>query len=229
MSGEIRPRPSSLTMRRQIDYHPRASAGAAVPMRSQTSSLQLRACLGDRVRSRWSLPKLVRDENGQGVVEFALILPLLLLVIVGILEFGSIYSNIISVRQGVREAGRQGSVGQFGSIPSCGLSLIDSPTANMQNLMCLTKDQAGVQSGVKVRVRFDKPDLSAGGSFVAGNVLVICAAYPLSSLTGMLQPVLNGRVTKTKAAFRIESADPTQTYTAGGEADPSSQNWSWCI
>ena len=107
-------------------------------------------------------PRLVRDERGQGVVEFALILPVLLLVLVGILEFGSIYSNVISMRQGVREAGRQGSVGQFGSIPSCGLSLIDSPTANMQNLMCLTKDQAEKIDAVQEEMRKQLKALGEG-------------------------------------------------------------------
>jgi len=53
---------------------------------------------------------LARDERGQGLVEFALILPVLLLILVGIIEFGSVYSKVISMRQGVREAGRQGSV-----------------------------------------------------------------------------------------------------------------------
>lgn len=162
------------------------------------------------------------------MVEFALILPMLLIVLVGILEFGSAYSGIISMRQGIREAGRQGSVGQFGTNGSCGLMLSDAPSANMQRLMCLAKDQAGVQSGTRVRVKFDKADLTPGGTFAAGNALVICAIHQLTSLTGLLQPVLNGRVVKTKAAFRIESADPTQTYTEGGESAPSGQNWNWC-
>ena len=52
------------------------------------------------------------------MVEFALILPVLLLILVGIIEFGSIYSKVISMRQGVREAGRQGSVANFGSTRS---------------------------------------------------------------------------------------------------------------
>jgi Flp pilus assembly pilin Flp len=175
---------------------------------------------------------LVRDERGQGVVEFALILPVLLLVLVGILEFGSIYSNVISMRQGVREAGRQGSVAKFGSTTSCGL-IIDgtSPSDNIKMLMCLVKDQSGVQDNVKIRVGFTDANLNAytedSTGYVAGNAIVVCAAYPLTSLTGLFQPFLGGRVAKTKAAFRIEKADPAGA-TGGGERDPSDQNWAWC-
>ena len=71
---------------------------------------------------------LVRDESGQGVVEFALILPILLLVLVGIIEFGAIYSKVISMRQGVREAGRAASVGAFGNA-AC--PTIGSPNSGM--------------------------------------------------------------------------------------------------
>jgi len=175
-------------------------------------------------------PRLVRDEGGQGMVEFALILPVLLLILVGILEFGSIYSNVISMRQGVREAGRQGSVAQWGSTSSCGLIIVGTaPSLNIQKLMCLTKAQVGVQGGVKLRVNFDQANLTAGGTYAAGNAIVICAAYPIQSLTGLFQPFLNGRVAKTKAAFRIENAPGgANSEMAGGEADPTNQNWSWC-
>lgn len=172
--------------------------------------------------------RLVRDERGQGMVEFALILPVLMLILVGILEFGSIYSNVISMRQGVREAGRQGSVANFGSNLNCDMTLTDAPTDNMKMLMCLAKNQAGVGDGVKFRVKFANEDLSPGGTYAVKNALVVCAAYPLTSVTGLFQPFLGGRVAKTKAAFRIEKADAGGA-TAGGEADPSGGNWGWCV
>jgi hypothetical protein len=176
------------------------------------------------------------------MVEFALILPVLLLVMVGIIEFGAIYSHIISMRQGVREAGRQGSVANFGTMTGC-LEPGATGSPHMQNLMCLAKDQAGVGNGVKMRVRFTNTNLNAstelatppGGpgtppsGYVAGNAILICAVYPISSLTGLLQPFLNGHYAKTKAVFRIEKVSGTPaTETGGGESDPSGAAWSWC-
>ena len=183
---------------------------------------------------RTSRPRLVRDERGQGVVEFALILPALLLILVGILEFGSIYSDVISMRQGVREAGRQGSVGNVGSTPDCGLSPDDSPSADMKSLMCLAKAQAGVGDGIKLRVKFAYENLTLTTSppsppptFKPGNAIIICAVYPLQSLTGMFQPFLNGRNARTKAAFRIEKLSGG-IERAGGDTAPAGQDWAWC-
>jgi Flp pilus assembly protein TadG len=56
-------------------------------------------------------------ENAQGMVEFALILPLLLLVILGIVEFGRALFFYSSVTSASREAARYGSaVGEFGGV-----------------------------------------------------------------------------------------------------------------
>ena len=98
---------------------------------------------------------LARDERGQGLVEFALILPVLLLILVGIIEFGSIYSKVISMRQGVREAGRQGSVANFGTVPpTCTLNGVPFGVSDeIQALICMAKDQAGVGDSARFKVR----------------------------------------------------------------------------
>src|SRR5439155_764186 len=76
------------------------------------------------------------------LVEFAFICPLLFLLIFGIIDFGSAYNDLISLRQGVREGARQGSVGVFGG-PGCRLQsgLLGSPET--RRLMCLTKNRIG--------------------------------------------------------------------------------------
>lgn len=173
-------------------------------------------------RTRRRLRPIGRDESGQGVVEFALILPVLLLILVGILEFGSIYSKVISMRQAVREAGRQGSVAKFGNA-SCPVTGGQTDVQNRDDLICTVRDQAGVGSGVKVYVKFDT-------NYVAGDGLVICAVYPLQSLTGLFQPFLGGRAAKTKAQFRLEKVPqpPATGLALGGDPDPTGANWAWC-
>jgi len=189
--------------------------------------------------------RLFRDEHGQGVVEFAIILPVLLLLLVGIIEFGIVFSNIISMRQGIREAGRQGSVANFptANFP-CPLDLDPpgpQPSDNMKKLMCFAKNQAGVGDSVRVRVKFANKDLTmpagAGANYFDRNAIVVCAIYPLSSLSGLFQPFLDGRYARTKAAFRIETTGTTDNAAenAGnpvdgwGEKDPSGKNWDWCV
>jgi len=170
------------------------------------------------------------------MVEFALILPVVLLILVGIIEFGSVYSRVISMRQGIREAGRQGSVAKFGPSPAACTLTGATGSAHIQELMCLAKDQAGVGDGVRIRIVFananvDTPYSMASGSYQLGNSIVVCAIYPLQSLTGLIQPFLGNRAAKTKAAFRIEklSAGGVGGETPGSETAPTGTSWDpWC-
>lgn len=52
-----------------------------------------------------------RDERGAAVVEFALILPILVLFVFGIIEFGRAYSARIQLTAAVREGARAGALG----------------------------------------------------------------------------------------------------------------------
>jgi hypothetical protein len=58
------------------------------------------------------LLNLKKDDNGQSVVEFALILPLFLAIILGIIEFGWILNGYVSVNSAAREGARIGIVDQ---------------------------------------------------------------------------------------------------------------------
>jgi Flp pilus assembly protein TadG len=52
-----------------------------------------------------------RDERGAAIVEFALILPVLVLFVFGIVEFGRAYSARIQLTAAVREGARAGALG----------------------------------------------------------------------------------------------------------------------
>lgn len=54
--------------------------------------------------------KFLRDENGQAVVEFALILPILLLILCGIIDFGWIFSAQLAADNCAREGARFAAV-----------------------------------------------------------------------------------------------------------------------
>jgi len=174
-------------------------------------------------------------EDGQGMVEFAIILPVFLLLLVGLIEFGSAYSKIISMRQGIREAGRQGSVANWGSNPGCDATLTGvsaGTSADIKQLMCFARDQAGVGSAVRVRIVFADQNVTSpfdidSSKYVVGNAIVICAIYPLQSLTGIMKPFLDNHFATTKAAFRIEKVSGV-TETGGSEAPPTGADWSFC-
>lgn len=50
-----------------------------------------------------------RDERGQALVEFALILPIALLILMGIIQFGFLFAGHIGVTNAIRETARFGS------------------------------------------------------------------------------------------------------------------------
>jgi Flp pilus assembly protein TadG len=52
----------------------------------------------------------VKNEKGQSLVEFALVLPLLLLLLLGIMEFGLMFSNKLTLVNAAREGARYGAV-----------------------------------------------------------------------------------------------------------------------
>jgi Flp pilus assembly protein TadG len=51
-----------------------------------------------------------RGEGGQALVEFALVLPLLLLILLGIVQFGTVFRDYIALTDATRVGARQASV-----------------------------------------------------------------------------------------------------------------------
>src|SRR6266511_3929055 len=52
----------------------------------------------------------LRGEEGQNLVEFALLLPVLLYILMGIIQFGMIFAISVTTNNSVREAARWGSI-----------------------------------------------------------------------------------------------------------------------
>jgi hypothetical protein len=163
------------------------------------------------------------------MVELAIILPIFLLLVFGVIEFGITYNNLITLRQGTREGARQGAVGNFGSTSSCSLTgLSGSPSTDIQKLMCLTKQQIGLTyANTRVKIMSGSADFTSAGSFQKGESIIICVEYPVDAMAKFVSPVLGSAVLKTKTSMRIETSYST-TETGGQETALSSGNWSWC-
>jgi hypothetical protein len=158
----------------------------------------------------------VGRERGAAMVELALVLPILLLVVFGIIEFGSAYNDAIALRQGVREAGRQGAVGNFGPAfttgAPCHLTGVTGATNNVKNLMCLTKSQIGFDTNsIRVKVLSGRSDFSSAGTFAKTDSIIVCAQHALTPLTALISPFIGGKVLHAKASFRIEVSDLVAT------------------
>jgi Flp pilus assembly protein TadG len=58
-----------------------------------------------------------RAQNGQTMTEFALVLPLLALLLFGVIQFGIAFNNYITLTDAVRAGARKGAVGRHLSDP----------------------------------------------------------------------------------------------------------------
>lgn len=160
-------------------------------------------------------------ERGAAIVELAIALPLLLVLLTGIIDFGLVLSDQISLRQGVREGARQAVVADFGS--SCSAT---GANADRTRLLCLTKQRTDT-SDVSVYVKL----APASGTTpvptnpAVGQAVIVCAAAPMQSTSGFWSAALDGRHLTSETRMRVEVAS---NLTAGGDADPTGQGWSWC-
>jgi hypothetical protein len=167
------------------------------------------------------------SERGAALVEMALVLPLLLMIVFGVVEFGMTYSNYINLRDGVRNAARSASVGSFGTTTSCNLTGASEASTNVQRLMCLAKQESGLDpTQLRVKVLSADSTFANAGTFAKNDGIIICAQMPTQAVTGFLSSALTGKTLRTKIAMRIERSDITAT--AGDETAPTGRDWSWC-
>jgi Flp pilus assembly protein TadG len=111
--------------------------------------------------------RLRKRQEGQTLTEFAMVLPLLALLLFGIIQFGIVFHQYVTLTDSVRAGGRQGAV---------------------------SRDLANPQAVVIDRVRRSAADLDPGklgvsvsSTFVQGDDVTVTATYPYDiSLLGVV-------------------------------------------
>ena len=71
-----------------------------------------------------------KDQRGQAMVELALILPILLLLIMGIIEIGRMYNAYLVIDHATREGARAGSLGATDSEIEYKIKTLSAPLNN---------------------------------------------------------------------------------------------------
>ena len=64
-----------------------------------------------------NLKRTIKNEQGQTMVEFAFVLPILLVMLFGIMQFGVIFNNYVALTDAARAASRKGAVSRNASDP----------------------------------------------------------------------------------------------------------------
>ena len=120
----------------------------------------------------------IRTERGQAMTEFALILPLLALLIFGIVQLGIIFNNYVTITDATRAGARKGAVGRYQANPCAAAeAAVRSSAPN------LNQAQLNVQ-------------VCPPSTFKPGTNVTVTTTYPYSiSLLGVV--VKSGQLTST--------------------------------
>lgn len=162
------------------------------------------------------------SERGASMVEMAIVAPLLILLLFGIIDFGFVFNDTIAMRQGARDGARQAVVSYVGTDSSCSATWTAVPNTDTQRLGCLIKSRVGL-SAASTRVKID----FEGSTFTPQKSLAVCVMYPIDSVTGIFDPFLNGAF-KTEVQMRIEQAVAGVTIQEAQEDALAGQNWGFC-
>lgn len=57
--------------------------------------------------------RFIAEETGQNIVEFALLLPILMYILMGIMQFGLVFAAYLTINNAVREGARWGSISVY--------------------------------------------------------------------------------------------------------------------
>jgi TadE-like protein len=111
----------------------------------------------------------VRSEDGAAALEFAILLPILMLILFGIIEFGFLLNRYVSVTAAAREGARVMSLG-FESDESESRAVETTPELT-GNLSCEGNEETGVSGEAEVVMRCEAIyDLSL---FAISNPIVV--------------------------------------------------------
>lgn len=140
------------------------------------------------------LKKLAKNEKGQAMVEFALILPLLILLLCGIIDFGWIYGNQIVLRNAGRDTARYMAINY---------NISGTDAANDATATTVLKDRLGTGGYLNNSNLVVNSTLSGTG---ANAKVTVTATYPLPFLTPLISTILQKTTIEinTETTMRLE-------------------------
>lgn len=127
-----------------------------------------------------------KNQNGQSLVEFALVLPLILLILCCILEFGLIFYSYLVITHAAREGARAGAVGKPDS-----------------EIVTLVQGAAPLpRAGTNLKITRLEPNQTAR---LSGLPLTVEVSYDVDLVTPFFAAILPNPITLTsQATMRLE-------------------------
>ena len=102
-------------------------------------------------------PRNLKSSDGQTMVEFALVLPLLAMLLFGVIQFGIVFNNYLDLTDATRAGARKAAVSRNTSDPSGPAGVATQAVINSAGDITLTSSNVTVQTtgsdGVNVGAR----------------------------------------------------------------------------
>ena len=135
-----------------------------------------------------------KDERGQSLVETALVLPLLLLLIVGILDFGRVTYSYAHLQMAAQETVRKGGLGKTDA----------EMTAFAKNYVHLG-DSSKLIVEISTLSDNNMQPIAAGTPRKSGNYVKVKLKYPLKLYTPLLSNLFPSPLyAETDSTIRVE-------------------------
>lgn len=172
------------------------------------------------------MARVGRRDDGAAAVEFVLVLPILVLLLLGIVDYGLWFSDSIDAKSGVQSATRQAVVANFSTCtPPDDATSGTSP--DVGRIMCMVEHDTGAVTGdTYVKVILPTDATSGSRSWVVGQPLLVCETVVVKGVAGFV-PLPRSGVVEAKTVMQIEQ-DSGRPEVGGEEPLPAGLDWSWC-
>jgi len=158
--------------------------------------------------NRWR--RTTRGDEGNSLVEFALVLPLFAILLMGMIDFGLVFGGFVSLRGGVEAGARLASVDNYNTGDCTG----SGATAAQTEMVCAVAARVG-SSVLGTTNQNVALGISIGGGAVGTDDVVVCEQVHLKSSTGLTSFILSGKTLTSESRIRLEQAPSFTSFTSG--------------
>jgi Flp pilus assembly protein TadG len=136
--------------------------------------------------------RTMRRDEGQSLVEFALVVPVLLLLVLGIFQFAPVWNENLSLNAAARAAARTAETCRFATSSSAAATAITSSYTAITN-------PAGMGSSAVLVNGVTPSSWASAGGCVSGTEVTVTGTYP-ASVTILGVTFVNTTLTSTSVS-----------------------------
>jgi len=170
--------------------------------------------VGERRRVASTMGRGERDDRGVALIEFVLVLPLTVLILFALIDFGLIFNGYTTMRNGVQAGARLASTNNY---MYAGSSLCNGGTTDpTSQMVCSVMSSIGSVYGVvpgSVHVGIALTSVTNAGQ--SGQNVTVCATGRLNSTTGLLGKLLLGQTMKATSTLLVAQTPKYSSYGSG--------------